>query len=928
MQHSLLQTKLYIPPIRRELVSRPRLIERLNAGLQRKLTLISAPAGFGKTTLVAEWLAVCERLEPKVRAAWLSLDEGDNDTARFLAYLIAALRTIEANIGKGALSALQSPQPTPAEVVLTQLINEITAIPRSMILVLDDYHLLEAQAIHDALTFLLEHLPSQIHVVIASREDPPLPLARLRARDQLIELRATDLRFTSSEAADFLNRVMGLGLSAEDVAALEARTEGWIAGLQLAAVSMQGRKDITILVESFTGSHRFVLDYLVEEVLEQQSKSIQTFLLQTTVLKRLTGSLCDAVRFGTAETPSSSRGTALPSSSASGQEILEHLERSNLFVVPLDNERRWYRYHHLFADLLLQRLHQTQPEQLPILHRRASEWYEQNGFVDEAIEHALRAEDFERAADLVEGRAETLWGRGEQIRLLGWLEALPAEQVTSRPQLCIFHAWGLTASGQQSAAEQCLQAAERALDPATAQKTETVLAKRDQMPDSEIRKIQGRAATIRAFLASFRGDIPAIIQYARQAFERLPEQDLAWRSSAAIALGDAYVMNGEMEAAGRARVEGLEASKATGNWYMTLIASMKLTWILRHAGKLQEIINICQQRWQAANDNGLSQTAVVGWLLAVWGEVLAEQNDLERAKDRAERGAELTERGSDVAMIGYSYVCLTRVLFSAGDLAGTQEVLERLQRLSQKTHVPPWLTNLTEARQARIWLAQNKLDAVSQWVQKCRLDADDDPVYQLEIGHMILARLLIAQGRRDEALKLLQRLLESAQACGRTSRAIEILILQALALQAENDTDQAITSLERALTFAEPGGFIRIFVDEGPPMAHLLYEALARGIAPDYVHRLLAAFPSIEPEKAAPSTKNLQSDLIEPLSEREIQVLELIAEGLTNQEIASRLFLSQHTIKAHTRNIYGKLDVHSRTEAVARCRALGILPSS
>jgi LuxR family maltose regulon positive regulatory protein len=368
---------------------------------------------------------------------------------------------------------------------------------------------------------------------------------------------------------------------------------------------------------------------------------------------------------------------------------------------------------------------------------------------------------------------------------------------------------------------------------------------------------------------------------------------------------------------------------------MTLMASLKLTWILRHAGKLQEIINICQQRWQVAYDNGLSKTAVVGWLLAVWGEALAEMNDLDAAKDRAERGAALTERGSDVAMISMSYVCLTRVLFSAGDLAGTQAVLDKLQRLSQKTHVPPWLTNLTGARQAQIWLAQNKLDAVSQWVQECRLDVDDDPVYQREIGHIILARLLIAQERQDEALRLLQRLLESAQACGRTSRAIEILILQALAFQNEGNIAQALTVLEKALSLAEPGGFIRIFVDEGPPMARLLYEVLSRDIAPDYVRRLLAAFPMAQSEPAAKlekttpfTTQAPKSDLIEPLSEREIEVLELVAEGLSNQEIASRLFLSQHTVKAHTRNIYGKLDVHSRTEAVARCRALGILSST
>jgi LuxR family maltose regulon positive regulatory protein len=906
-QHSLLQTKLYIPPIRRELVSRSRLIERLNTGLQRKLTLISAPAGFGKTTLVSEWLAGSAQ-----RAAWLSLDEGDNDPARFLAYMIAALRTIEASIGQGVLSTLQSPQPPSAEAVLTTLINDIAAIPTAIVFVLDDYHLIEAQPIHDALTFLLEHLPPQMHLIIASREDPPLPLARLRARDQLIEVRATDLRFTYSEAADFLNRAMGLDLSAKDIAALEARTEGWIAGLQLAAISMQGRQDTATLIESFTGSHRFVLDYLLEEVLEQQSASVQDFLLQTAILDRLTGSLCDSV-----------------TGQDNGRATLETLDRDNLFIVPLDAERRWYRYHHLFADLLRQRLHQTQPEQLPGLHGRASVWYEQNEFVDEAIEHALRAEDFERAADLVGDRAETLWGRGELARLLGWLKALPAEQVTSRPQLCILYAWGLFASGQQSAAEQSLQAAERALDPIADGAPETWPLGRDQRQGADRIKIQGRAAAVRAFMASFRGDVPAIIQYARQALEHLPEEDPVWRSSAAIALGDAYSFSGDMVAACRARLEALEASKAAGNLYMTLIASMKLAVTLRQQGQLPEVMETCQQQWQLAKESGLSQTAVVGWLLAIWGEVLAELNDLEGAIDRAKRGTELTERGGDVAMIGWSYVCLVRALFSRGDMAGAQEIIQRMKNVTRKAHVPTWITSLMAAWQARIWLAQDKLDAASQWAQERGLDADRDPALVHEMDYIALSRLLIAQGRQDAASRLLQRLLEATEAGGRISRAIEILNLQALAAQARDDTTMAISSLKRALSLAEPGGYVRIFVDEGPPMARLLYQALDRGLAPDYTRRLLAAFPVVEPEKTDPSaTKIPKSELIEPLSEREIEVVQLIAEGLTNREIAARLFLSVNTVKVHSRNIYGKLGAHNRTEAVARAQALGILPST
>jgi len=557
----LLTTKLHIPPAWPDLISRPRLIEQLNAGLHRKLTLVSAPAGFGKTTLLSEWVHAgvgsreygvgskehTSERPPTPFFAWVSLDESDNDPTRFLAYFIAALQTIETNIGRGVLSSLQSPQPPPTKAILTTLINEIAAIPDRIVLVLDDYHLIEAQSIHDALTFLLEHLPPQMHLVIAAREDPPLPLARLRARSQLIELRATDLRFSSSEAAEFLNRMMSLDLSAEDIAALERRTEGWIAGLQLAAISMQGHKDVSGFVQSFTGSHRFVLDYLMEEVLEQQSESVQTFLLQTAVLDRLTGSLCDAVRFGVAETPRFGSAKS-PTGQGNGQATLETLERANLFIVPLDEERRWYRYHHLFADLLRQRLHSIQSEQVPTLHLRASEWYEQNGFTDGAIEHALLAEDFERAVHLIEEHVDAIWACGEHAKLRRWLDWLPVEVVYSKPHLCVFHAWLLFTGGQQDAAERCLQAVDRALAPSNYCTTETSPIEEDQPPGSDRMKLRGRVAAIRAFVASYRSDAPEIIRHARQALGYLPEQDLTWRSTAAVALGDAYSFVGDLAA--------------------------------------------------------------------------------------------------------------------------------------------------------------------------------------------------------------------------------------------------------------------------------------------------------------------------------------------------------------------------------------------
>jgi LuxR family maltose regulon positive regulatory protein len=856
-QHPLLATKLYIPPVRTEVVSRPRLIERLNAGLNRKLTLISAPAGFGKTTLVSEWVHTVGAHRDAPQVAWFSLDEGDNDPTRFLSYLIAALQTLGARqgtVGEGVLGALCSPHPPPAEIVLTSLINEIAAIPNRIILVLDDYHLIEAQAIHDALSFLLEHLPPQMHLAIATREDPPLPCARLRARGQLTELRATDLRFSSSEAAEFLNQVMGLDLSAEEITALETRTEGWIAGLHLAAISMQGHEDATSLIQAFTGSHRFVLDYLIEEVLEQQSKSVQAFLLQTAIVDRLTGSLCDAVRFGTAETPNrSARAASSLGIAGNGQAILERLERANLFIVALDEERRWYRYHHLFADLLRRRLRQTQQELVPTLHTRASEWYEQAGFTDEAIEHALRADDLERAARLLEEHLDASWGRGEHSKLRRWLDRLPEEMLFSRPHISIYQARYQCLSGQLHAAERTLKAAERAVEPGPEElgpnrAAETELQTRLSLTPSERIRLRGRAAATRALMCSYQGDVPGIVQHAHQALEYLPREDLAWRSVTAVILGNAHGFKGDMTAAYEARFEALKACEAAGDIYFVMIANLELAITLRAQGRLQRTIEICQQQMQAADENGLSQTRAVGWLLATWGETLAELNDLNEAIDRAKKGFRLTERSGDLQMIGWSFMCLMRILFSRGDLADAEETIQKMENFARESRQPPWIANQMTAWQARLWLAQNELEPALQWVQERGLDTGGEPVplhqidFFLLFEYLVLARILIAQGRLDETTTLLEQLLKAAEAGGRTPRVIEILNLQALAFQAMGDLDRALNALERALTLAESEGFVRVFVDEGPPMAQLLVHAAARGMMPDYTAKLLAAF--------------------------------------------------------------------------------------
>jgi len=919
----ILTTKLYIPHTRIEIVPRPRLIERLNEGLHRKLTLISAPAGFGKTTLVTDWLDRLqlhsqEEYQSEFRIAWLSLDEGDNDLTRFLKYFIAALNQNgkkEASFGKGALSMLQTPQPLPTEAVLTPLINEITANSDRIILVLDDYHLIEAQPVHDALSFTLDNIPPQLHLVVATREDPHLALSRLRARGQLTELRAADLRFTSSEAAQFLNQVMGLDLTAEDIATLESRTEGWIAGLQLAAISLQGKDDTTGLIKSFSGSHRLVLDYLIEEVLEHQSQSVQTFLLQTAILSRLTGPMCDAI-----------------TGQEDGQQTLEHLEHANLFIVPLDNERCWYRYHHLFADLLQQRLKQIRPEQVPVLHRNASEWFQVHGYPDEAIVHALRAGDYEWAAVLIDEQADTLWQRGDHGKLRAWLQATPVEFILTKPLLSIYQAYYLHSSGQQEEGNYFLGAAEKYFASSKNLSNETPMINQDKLSREQREKLLGRFELIRALIYTFSGDVPGMLEHSNQALEYLPEQDMAWRSLAAFTLGDAYSYLGDMAASYEARVEALRVCEAAGDHYYSVVAGLKLASTLKEQGKLQQTNELCQRQLQQAKIYGFSQAGSTGCLMALWGDVLAELNDLEGALHQAKKGVQITEPGGNLTLLGYSYMYFMRVLLSTGDLSGAQEIIQKVAHLDRETTIPAWLKNMMLNWQARVWLERGEPEAASEWIAERDMDpfrALEEIDYLLLIDYILLAHILIAQNQISEAIRILQRLAEPAEQAGRTTSLIEILILQALAYQSGGNTTQAMVPIERALTLAEPLGFMRIFIDEGQAMRRLLNEALNRGIAPDYVRLLLAAFPSIEIEKTGSSRSQAPDyGLVEPLSERESEVLHLIAEGLTNQEIATRLYISLNTVKVHTRNIYGKLGVNNRTQAGARAKALGILPST
>ncbi len=910
MSTPILTTKLYSPPTRPEFVPRPRLIERLNDGLQRKLTLISAPAGFGKTTLVSDWLH-----QSKVPTAWLSLDEGDNDPTRFLAYLVAALQTIAANMGEGVLAVLQAPQPPPTESILTALLNEITSIPDNFVLVLDDYHVIEAKPADNALTFLLEHLPPQMHLVIATREDPHLPLARLRARGQLTELRAADLRFTPGEAATFLNQVMGLGLSAEEVTSLETRTEGWIAGLQLAALSMRGREDVAGFIRAFAGDNRYIVDYLVEEVLQCQPERVRSFLLQTSILDRLSGPLCDAV-----------------TDQEEGNVMLEALERGNLFVVPLDDKRHWYRYHHLFADVLHAHLMKEQPDRVPTLHRRASEWYEHNGSPADAVRHALAAEDFERAAGLVELAWPAMDGRFQSATWLGWVKALPDELVRARPVLSVGYAWAFLNGGELEAGEARLRDAERWLETTAdmSERPEAPSAEMVVVDEEQFRSLPATTATARAYHAQALGDVPGTVKYARRALDLLPEGDHLRRGPAAALLGLVQWASGDLEAAHRSIADAMAGFQMAGNMHFAISGTYGLADIRMAQGRLREAVSTYEQSLQLATEQGEPVLRGTADLYLGLGELHREQGDLEAARQHLLRSEEL---GEQAALPDWPHrLCLAqaRLKEAQGDLDGALSLLDEAERLYYRTPIPD--VRPIAALKTRVWVRQGRLTEALGWARERGLSVDDDLSYLREFEHVTLARVLIARYNSDreersilEAMGLLERLLKAAEEGGRMGSVIEILVLQALAHEAQGNIPLALAPLERALALAEPEGYVRIFVDEGLPMAQLLSEAAAHGMMLDYIGKLLAVFEAEEQKREDKSYLPPAQPLVEPLSQRELEVLQLIAQGLSNRKISERVFLALSTVKGHNRIIFSKLQVQRRTEAVARARELGLL---
>ncbi|MCQ3973771.1 MAG: hypothetical protein DPW09_10035 [Anaerolineae bacterium] len=925
MSIPILATKLYMPPPRPNLVPRPHLIEQLNEGLTRKLILISAPAGFGKTMLVSEWLS--ERLKAEggrmkneskkksfhpsslilqpSKIAWLSLDAGDNDPVRFFSYLLTALQQVEPDIGQTAQHLLRTPQPPGPEALMTALLNDLAGHATEFILVLDDYHTINTTAIHEALTFLLSHLPPQLHMVMTSRTSPPLPLSRLRARGQLLEMGIDALRFSLEETDDFLNRLMALKLKPEEVTILHARTEGWVTGLQLAALALramsvrQSPQEASGFIATFTGKDRYVGEYLLEEVFQHQSEKIRTFLRQTSILDHLIGALCDRL---TGQTD--------------GHQTLAELNKANLFIVPLDNEGHCYRYHPLFADFLRAQLRLSQPELEPELHGRAAAWFVEQGLMDQAIGHALAAQNFEQAANLIEQvMVEILWLRGELITFLNWLTALPDHWMSARPRLLLGQTWAMLLPGHaHDKLAENLQELETILN--------SVPTKVSAEESGEAVRLKGEIATLLAEAALMENDLLRALNLSERALAHLPKDELTLRSMATQIQGYIHRLRGEVEKAGQVLQEASISSRQAGNIMVATFALSDLGEVQTMQGKLHQAVATYQQALELAAEHNAWPFPPTSAVYVGLGHILYEWNELERTGQHLQKGLELSRQGGYNGVTIQAHLALARLKQAQGQNKAASDALTQAEKLVEK-YPRARLKAYFALGQVRLWLLDtaNKLDAASRWADtyKRNLDRESPPLtYLRHLERLTLARVWLAQRQPDN--QLLADLLQQAETAGWTRNVIEILILQALARQAQNDVSGAMSALRRALSLAEPENYTRLFVDEGAPMIHLLQKAVAYGASLAYVGRLQASFmPSMA--GAAPEAQ----PLLEPLTKRELEVLKLMAAGLSNREIAANLVVAMGTVAKYSNNIFTKLAVTNRTQAISRAQALKLL---
>jgi LuxR family maltose regulon positive regulatory protein len=908
----LLATKLYVPAPRDDLIARQELVARLDRGLRGPLVLVSAPAGSGKTTLLGSW----HEAHPERPIAWVSLDPTDNDPARFWRYVIAALQGVQPEqpeLGDHALALLRTPRLPSVEALVGVLINELAGLAADTVLVLDDYHVIETEDIHRGMSYLLDHIPPALHLAITTRGDPPLQLSRLRARGQLVEIRLDDLRFSAAEAGVFLENTMGLRLPAEVQALLAERTEGWAAGLQLAALGLRGHGDNEAFVRSLRGTDRFIADYLVEEVLHRQPLEVQVFLLQTSILDRLCGSLCDAVL-------KNHPGSGVMTGHA--QDVLEYLERANLFLTPMDNERRWYRYHHLFADLLRRKLEQMLPEtnsgetDISELHRRAAGWYREHNLEGEAIYHLLEANDFEQAAGLVAQVAEPLLSRGELITLRRWIEAIPEPLLLERPRLLVRHAWTLLLTGDMAAMERRLEEAERRA---------TV----------EDRELISEVVTLRAMFALLRGDKLDAGALSEEALKPLPRSGFL-RGLVMFNLGFTSMLTGELSGAMHAFARAADVAQESGNLLIAILSLCQVAELQALAGELAQAEATYEQARQLALEPDGRPLPMGSMVYAGLGELFRERGELDKAADYLEVGIALGEQWGELSIFE-GLGTLARVRHAQGRDAEAVRALEQVEQFGRKSDSGLVRQYVTTSR-ARLALETGDLASARRWAEEQGLGPQDEIDFYHTTQYYILVKLLLADERPEDAEGLARRLLAQAEQTGRTRFAVEALILLALAQQDQGDVSDAVTILDGALARGREAGFVRLFADEGRPLAGLLAKWLesahGRGATPalrSYTRRLLEVTTGDTQTGAGLAAggegtqQGPDARLIEPLRSQELAVLRLIAAGRSNQEIARTLVIALSTVKWHINNIYGKLGVKSRTQAVSRARELGLL---
>jgi LuxR family maltose regulon positive regulatory protein len=910
MPGALLQTKLYVPRPKPRLVSRPRLLGKLDLLLERKLALISAPAGFGKTALLSEWIEHQGNELVPMQVAWLSLDSNDNDPARFLTYFVAAIQEVDANLGAEVLPILQAFQISSMKQIWEMLATQIASLTSPLVLVLDDYHVIEAPTIHEGISFMLEQMPARMHLVISTRADPPLPLSRLRVRGELVELRVSELRFSSREIADFLDLWIGKKLSSTDQKELEARTEGWIAGLQLAALAMQGLADqapdnedsLSAFVHRLSGSTRFIMDYLVEEVLQRLPEDSRSFLLRTSILERLTAPLCDAV-----------------TDRQDSQSILDTLERTNLFLFPLDDERGWYRYHHLFADLLRSFLQHAQSSSIPELHAKASAWYEGQGLITEAIEHALKVPDPDEAARLMEKVALEMLLRGEVITVQNWITWLRDEQVRHGPMLCVYFAWAFLVSEKVELAEHYLS-----------------LISQDQIDSSpSTQHLQSHVIVVRSMLAFYKGDYENAIQFKRRATEQqLPEQTHL-RGVLAYSSGAAYEMIGDDEAAFQSLQEAKHISHVFGNRSVELSAFKRLGDLQARRGQLHQAAHSYHRSLQIGSIREGPLLPIAAQPVYALGQLLYEWNQLDEAERYLLQGVDLSRKLESTFYLLSHLQILARVHWIRGDRESALRLRRETEQIMLEFPPHPSVAARAAVLQVRMYLCMGETQAATRWAQEHCMDWKSGHAYPVESMTILWTRVLIAQGNASEAIKTLEYALPVARAAGRWGVVVELLVLQALALAMTRQIPPALAALDEALRLAEPERYIRMFLDEGEPMARLLrmvYRSKEKG-SREYETRLLegllpAEVPASTVSLEIPSGKSVDHPvLIDPLTERELDVLRLIAEGNSNQEIAEKLVVTMGTVKAHVSHIYTKLDVRSRTQAILKADELHLLKS-